>query len=506
MALPSVGQANYPSSTELLNQVLSDLRYSYAIDGLECNLLEGGDHWKRAEVFCRRAAIAIANNKLSLANFSPLSAEGDDLVSLAGVFGVVPRVAVGAVGYLRCYGTAAAVIPFPDGFQATAPDGYKYQVSGAQTVTLVGATDAAGTAPTVLVRAVGVGEETNQDATTSITWDLGTFGALKAEAKVDTGGLEDGTDEDDDDDLRDRLLRKLKSPGVGGNFSQVADWAEESTAAVEVAYVYPAVRGPGTLDVVVTAAGGDRTLSSATVATVAAYVAAQMPGFCDINTTTVNAQAVDVVLNATLPLPQNAGGSGGGWLDAAPWPSTADTPLAKVTAVAGSTITVNSTSADPPVVGKRFALWDPDEEAMTQLTIATVGGVSGAYVITPAEPLPSWVVTGMYCSAAAGNLDTYAGEFLAQMLRLGPGEKTADTAILPRGRRNPPPDVSNPSALTTLQLSAITSAHSEVLNLEYAARYDTGTTTARTSPSLPASTANAPRILTLNHLSFRRQA
>jgi hypothetical protein len=60
-------------------------------------------------------------------------------------------------------------------------------------------------------------------------------------------------------------------------------------------------------------------------------------------------------------------------------------------------------------------------------------------------------------------------------------------------------------ALTTIQTGGVTAQHAEILNLEYAARYDTGTTTPRTSPSIPATTADAPSILVLKHLSFRRQ-
>ena len=57
----------------------------------------------------------------------------------------------------------------------------------------------------------------------------------------------------------------------------------------------------------------------------------------------------------------NAGGAGGGWRDAVPWPSSAETGVnvfAEVTSIANLTtlsqITVNSTAADPPKAGDRF--------------------------------------------------------------------------------------------------------------------------------------------------------
>lgn len=501
----AVADALYPTPTEILSQILADLRYSFAQDGIAVNLLPGSDHYKRAEAFANRVAIALYNGKVCLESFSPLTAVGVDLEALCAVYGITRRPAGQAVGYLRCYGVPASAITIPVDFQATLPSGAKARVVDATTMTLVGMTEVPGSdTPVVLVTAVLAGTSGNTVAGTSVQWDSATIGALRATAVVAPGGIADGTPEDSDETLRQRLLRKLKSPGVGGNWSQVAEWAEGASSAVETAYVSPAVRGPGSYDVAVTKAGGDRTLTTTTTSAVATYVAAQMPGVMDLNVTSVLKQEIDVVLNATLSLPQSAGGSGGGWRDAEPWPSTADSAIPRVSAVGATTLTVTSTSLDAPVAGKRFALWNPSTESMTELTIATVSGSTGAYVITPVEPMPSWLTTWTRISAAATNLSTYAARFLAAVQSLGPGEKTTSVVLLPRGRRRPTPDTQNPSALTTLQLAAVTAQHPEILNLEFAARYETATTTTRTTPSVATTTASAPRILVLKHLSFRR--
>ena len=111
----------------------------------------------------------------------------------------------------------------------------------------------------------------------------------------------------------------------------------------------------------------------------------------------------------------------------------------------------------------------------------------------------------MRCSAGAVNLGAYATEFHTAMLALGPGEKTTNVDKLPQARRYPPPDVEAPSSLTSKQLNLLANEHPEILDVDYALRYETGTTTTRTSPSVPSFESEEPRILTLKHLSFRRK-
>ena len=264
------------------------------------------------------------------------------------------------------------------------------------------------------------------------------------------------------------------------------------------------MRGPAAYDVAITAAGGDRTLSAAVRSVVRAYVLSKMPGQNSLNVTTVTPNGVDVVISARLPLPVAAGGAGGGWRDSAPWPAE----TAKVTAYNAGTgvATVNSTTA--PSVGASIGIWDPnatDENGndgdMREYTVATVGGVSGAWTITvqngfQADP------TGAYVSAGAEFLVDYARSFRDQVLALGPGEKTELPELLPLASRKPSPDTVAPSALTTRLLAALSNAYPEIQNLDYTLRVDTGTLTARTSPPIPLTTADPPGILTLAFCAF----
>jgi uncharacterized phage protein gp47/JayE len=499
MSLPAVDNAEYPTSEEILSQLLNDIRYGYASAGLTANVEVGSDHYYRARAFSRRVAIIVANNKLSNRDRSPNTAQDDALVELAGVYGITLRPASSAAGFVLVEVVGAGTVTIPADYKWTAPDGEVYATITANTVS---------DGDPVEVSAVNAGVQTNQDAGVTGIWNLASIANLKQNATVEAGAIDGGVDEDTTEVLRQRLLRRLAFPAVGGTPAQVATFAEESSAAIEQAFVYSAVRGPGSYDVVVVKAGGDRTLAPSIVTAAAANIEANMPGHADVNVTTVFPQELDVILNATLPLPRSAGGAGGGWRDTVPWPSTADATFAKVTANTGTTITVNSTSADPPVVGKRFGIWDPVAAEMLEYTIQTVTGASGAYVVTPdpslSAPLTA-VQVNAYVSAGAVQLTQYASEFYDQHVLLGPGEKSANAFILKRGRRQPGPDIDKPSSLTNLQLCAITDEHPEVLDLTYGARYETLTTTTRSSPSVPASTADEARILAPAFIAIRRQ-
>ncbi len=501
MALPAVDSAAYPTRQELLDAILRTLVLAYQRRGLTANVLPGSDHYIRHDAIARRLAVAYANLEVVLPTLSPTDAVDDYLTDLCAVFGVTARDASAAAGEVEVSVSGGASVTIPEGYVLTAPSGAKY----ATTSTTVGVEDG----DTVEVQATTTGAETNLDAETACTWDSASVGFLSPTCVVDAGGLTGGADQDTEEVLRQRLFDRLSFPQGGGNVAQTKTWAEEATAAVEAAYVYAAVRGPGSVDVAVTSSSAsDRAVSETHTATVLAYLEGKLPGHASVNVTTVEEQGVDVLLVVDLPYPSSVGGAGGGWRDAVPFPTgtpSMGTNDGKVTAYGAPTATIRSTTA--PIVGQHIAFWNPtggDDGfgSFIEYTIATVGGVSGAYTITvnggfSVSPL------GSYVSAGAERLVDYGATFLASMRALGPGEKTSDTSILPRGRRQLGVDIGAPSKLSTEQIKDLETEYTEVLDVSYGARVDTGTTTTRTAPSLPASTTAAPKILTLKQLAIR---
>lgn len=517
MALPEVGSEFYPTPSEVLNQILADLRFGYSVNGLVVNVKPDSEHFIRAKAIADRISIALANNQISSTDINPLTAVEDALEELAGVFGVTRRGASKASGQVIVSVTNGPVL-IPAGFRATSGAGNEYEV---QTATLIDNGEA------IEVLSIGTGTDQNipfKSPAPVLTWNSAAIGQLGQTAEVDIGGIDGGAAEDTDEQLRARLIDRLSNPQVGGNIAQVRLFAEEATAAVEKAFVYSAVQGPGSYDVAVTRVGGDRTLSTANLNLVTNNILANMPGHAQLNVTSVQAELVNVVIDIALPKPVNAGGAGGGYRDAVPYPSDTETGVnvfAEVTAVGSNTITVNSTSDDPPKAGDRFGIWNPlggpdGDGAMVEFTILSVGGVSGAYVITidtNQSGSLAFVVAGMFLSVGAERLVDYAEVMRAAIALLGPGEKTDNSAIVPRGRRQPVSGISFPQRLTAIQLCALTDPDNnfpEVANVIYRSRHadgsqfsGTGTFDNLEAPSLPPTTADAPRILVLQNLAFR---
>lgn len=503
--LPSVGEENYPTPDEVLALVLGSMQIDAARRGLEIDISPGSDHYVRAKAFSKRVSVAIANGQIARDNYNPLTATGDNLLALCALYGITPRAAAKAAGYTIAK-VSTGTAPVPAGYRCTSPTGEKYETTTASNPTSAGNGNPANS---VQIRAVEGGASTNLAAGTKLTWDSAAVGNLLKESVVGSAGITGGTDADDEETMRRRLLAKLSRPGIGGNAAQLQEWAEAASSAVEGAYVYSAARGPGSYDIAITREGGDRTLPSTTVSEVAAYVAGQMPGHADLNVTTVSPQDVDVVFAMTLALPTSAGGAGGGWRDSAPWPN-ASSGNVQITAWNSTTktATTDATAANGLAVGTHIGLWDavtdPEGPVMREYTVRYAQLSGGFYDIKVEGDFASFVPTDAYISTGAVRLTEYAQTALEKIRELGPGEKTASMDILPRGRRQPTPEEGTETDLNSRLTTAIQNEHSEIRSLEYAARYDAGTTNTRTSPGVPTTTANAPKNLVLKGLAFRK--
>ena len=496
MSLPTVTGASYPTHEETRDGILRGIAYAFSRRNLTANVLPGSDHYIRADVYARRVMVAVTNNKLAIADSNPLTATGTALRTLCRIFGVEERAAASASGYVTLQVTSGTV-SLTSGWQGTSGAGLKYQV----TQTYIGLTNGA----KVQVQAVAAGASTDMAAGLVLVWDSASIGNLKPEATVDAGGITGGRDGDTDETLRTRLLDRLAFPASGDNWAQVYQNAKDASSSVIYAWVYPAVRGAASFDVAIASDESDRTLTTAVQSVVTSYINGRMNGGMRVNVTTVSEQQVDVILSASLPLPESMGGAGGGWRDPTPWPAE----TCKITAYNSGTgiATVNSTAT--PTAGNRIGIWDttPTDRAdwaMLEYTVGpTIGGVSGAWTFDvvggfSATPLAAYV------SAGAENLVDYADAFRTLMLTLGCGEKTSNTDILPQGRRRPGPDEQDPSDLTYQLIRAMLTDRPEFLDLQYAARYLTGTTTTQTSPSVATTTADAPRVFTLKHFAIRK--
>ena len=493
MAIPG---AAYPTQLDLLNSMLSGLRFYYSrlTPPITRNVLPGSDDYKRLEQLAGRICIVINNNNVALLNSSPITATGTALQQLAALFNIFPRPASAGAGAVAAVFSGSS-ITIPSSFTCTAASGKQF--------TAAPATYASGVP--VPIQAVAAGADTNLPAGAVLQWDESTLSNLNPLCLVTAAGVTGGAPADNDETLRTRLLQALANAAGGGNASEVVQLSIGANAGVQAAYCYPAAECSASYDVALTAANGTRALAASTVAQVATQVIAQMPGQMAANFTSVTAQRVDISIYVSLPLPQLASGAGGGYRDSAPYPQGEDVKCTVYSAPNATFV-----SSGQPVVGNSIGIWDGSyADATTGLV-----GIMREYTISSVTGTGPWVVQvqggfiasplNCYVSTGALHLVQYAQAIAQNIALLGPGEKTASPDLLPRAARQPAPDVSSPAVLSHRVLDTL-DQYPEILDYDFSIRYAAGTTTPLTAPSVPNTTADPPNILVLGSLALRAQ-
>lgn len=324
-----------------------------------------------------------------------------------------------------------------------------------------------------------------------------------------TDGLSGGNDSEagQDEPPRARLFSVFQNPPASGNWSDVAQWAQQSTPDVQAAGVYPALLGPATVFVAVWQApqlsaplgstSKNRNVPTPVInGTVLPFVQGQVPANMFACVASVANQVVDVALLLSLPAAPTAfpAGPGGGWLDGSPWPTTVGgTAPCKVTAVASSTqFTVNAPTAPTPGVS-RIAYISPSNWQLYTATVLSFTGFSGAYLITIDTPWSNIISDFTNFGVPAGGngpavfpqalqQQNYLTAILAAFAQMGPGEWSANSFVLSRAFRHPTPGSSKtwPYSLDANFLRVMENAGPEVLTAAYAFR-------SAITPTVPAS-------------------
>lgn len=421
----------------------------------------------------------------------PDSAVGDDLVRLAAAYGITPSTGSGAAGDVVV--TCSGSVTYAEGQELVADKtGKRYRVVVTQTVTSGGSVGVIG---------VDVGRATNLAAGAPLTW-VSPPGGSSVSCVVGVAGLTDGQDADDDARLRERLLKRLQNPPGSANWPQLRQWAEEASASVEGAFVYPAVHGPSTAHVAFVVAGTQenayrRAAPSALVAAVQNHVLSLSAEPFDLFISTVVEQAASVSLKVGIPYTVGTGDLGGGWIDDTPWPSPLATAGVAVTAVAtASTITVNATSA--PAVGSHIAIWNAADAAFIHAIVAASSGSSGAYVLTLDQSYIG-ITVGSYVSPDAERIDDYGATLCAQFARLGPGPRVLLDA---RTSRHPAISPLDPAAITGAMAAAVQSQFGEMTSCVFAAVNGSATTAPYSLPSAATGLNQAPNIWIPTQIGF----
>lgn len=170
---------------------------------------------------------------------SAKTADRDELLTKAAMYGVVPVPASFAFGNVTATGTNGTVIP---GHPVTgtvmrldAATAYRVQANA----TIVGGT------ATFQVVAITAGTAGNLPAGTSLPFETPIAG-VNSPATVAVGGIANGEDEEGTEEVRDRLLLRLQRPPEGGADQDYEAWAL-AVPGVTRAWVYPIENGLGTV-------------------------------------------------------------------------------------------------------------------------------------------------------------------------------------------------------------------------------------------------------------------
>jgi uncharacterized phage protein gp47/JayE len=198
------------------------------------------------------------------------------------------KAAAAAAGNVTFTGTSGTLVPA--GTSLIRADGIEY-------ATDADATLSAGTV-TAAVTAVEAGAAGNAIAGVAVTLTTPIAGVTSA-ATVASGGLVGGSDTESDDDLRARLLARLKEAPHGGASFDYVTWALE-VAGVSRAWVYPQELGIGTVTVrFVRDDDASIIPDAAEVASVQDYIDARRPVTADVTVVAPVAVPLDFTIAVT---------------------------------------------------------------------------------------------------------------------------------------------------------------------------------------------------------------
>jgi uncharacterized phage protein gp47/JayE len=173
----------------------------------------------------------------------PTTADDESLVEWASLFQIDRKQPTQGTGTATFTGTNGTEIPAGTVVYLSDADGTRYTVDALVTV-------ASGTA-TVAITSEEYAESVNCDAGAVIRL-ASPISGIDTEGEVDAD-IEDGTDLEEIEDLRDRLILRMQSPPRGGSEADYETWAK-ATPGVDVgsATVIKGYSGDGTIGLVIT--------------------------------------------------------------------------------------------------------------------------------------------------------------------------------------------------------------------------------------------------------------
>lgn len=223
-----------PTLADLVTRIRSDFRGRL---GLEGQLLRRTMTDVLAAVWAGGAHLMHGHLEWIASQLRATTAEREYLLEDAAIWGITPTAATFATGQATATGTNGTVIPLNTVLVHSS--GQRYRTTAAATI--------ASELATLSLEALVAGDEGNLDAGELVTFESPIAGVNSA-ATVAGAGLAGGNDVEGTEEVRDRLLLRLREPPTGGSDQDWVGWTL-SVAGITRAWVYRHESGLGTLTV-----------------------------------------------------------------------------------------------------------------------------------------------------------------------------------------------------------------------------------------------------------------
>lgn len=410
---------------KLRDQTRDDYTRDYKLRQPLADTSEGTEPFLEASVFADAMMPVYANVGYLADATSILNVRGQALDEEAEARGRPRKDRSGAIG-------PVTVSTASGGSTVVAGDILKHPKSGLKFEVITSASVADQDA--VFIRGVDTGPATNLDAGTELKW-LSPRPGMSEIAVVfentDGSGLTGGALRETDEELQEAIIDLMRNPPASGNDAETIFKMEGIAGiAMQKAFVYPAVQGPGTKTVAFTmrpaAAGASRIPNSAHIALVEAALKDAFPGDDGIFGAALTEEPIAPKFRVTW----KSGTSS--WADTSPWPAYVSVPVAVSNAVAiGATAfrVVTSVSTTTPAVGQTIGLYNATTRQFVAKRIKTVSVVLAnkewdltfetGVATSDTSYIPS---NGQVVSPWSDSLGSIIAPVLAYMDRTGPGE------------------------------------------------------------------------------------
>lgn len=494
MATTTTTSLTVKTAEEVRADFLRTYQYAAAKRGKTVDITAGSEAYNLGTALGYEIEVLGAAEQADADSEMPDTAQGDGIDRWLGILGCPPRrAAAGSAGVVIFDTTQAGYVRAG----LTLTDA----LSQTHVVTVAGIYKNGDPIP-VACRATGT--STDRPAGELLRW--GNPPPYSAQtAAVGPLGLTGGSEAEDDATAQARYMRRFRVPPGNGNTTDLIEAAEASSPLVQAAFAYPALSGPATQCVAVAGWASTTNTSRQVDPTVMTAVVApgtigQLVEHAATSVLSVVDAPCDVAIALSLPSSPAASppGPGGGWLDGTPWPvPPAGSSAATITGISDTQGYVLASA--PPVVGaSRVAyLRRADWTVYHATVIASVPSGTNTYTVTFDTALPDistdW---GAFLSPDAANIDAYYAAVLAAFRMMGPGEMTANPAVLARAYRHPMASGTlYPAAVDTNVLRAVEDVGTEVGATAYRYR-------SFTSPPVPANVSTGPSIAVPHYVGF----